>query len=418
MKYIVSLFSVFLFGVISSPAMANLEPGINKTFVVSAYYSPLPNQTAYVRGSYDADRVLNGNGIAGADGTAVKPGMLAAPKSYPFGTKIYIPGLGKGTVHDRGGVILAYENYDRIDVWMGYGDEGRIRALNWGMRKIEGKIMEPSTPDTIDFPNITPPAGIYKTGSSSVGKSLWKGSKGDSVKELQNFLASEGFFYGAATGFFGERTKTAVVEFQKTYSIISSEKSVGAGVYGPKTRAKLGKITEKKDSLKPYETQTDVFSFALKRGEKSEAVKRLQFLLASLGYFTVEPNGVFGPKTEQSILEFQLDKNIISSPAQKNAGVFDKKTQVLLKRLVLEKRKIFSGKESSEKDFVSAEIMALRHTKIELQKYVVQYGERGETVRKLQQELIARGFLEKGLDTGFYGKKTAAALEEYKEFIG
>lgn len=33
-----------------------------RTFVVTAYYSPLPDQARYLRGSYEADIRLNGNG--------------------------------------------------------------------------------------------------------------------------------------------------------------------------------------------------------------------------------------------------------------------------------------------------------------------------------------------------------------------
>lgn len=33
-----------------------------RIFVVTAYYSPIPNQEKYLRGSYEADIRLNGNG--------------------------------------------------------------------------------------------------------------------------------------------------------------------------------------------------------------------------------------------------------------------------------------------------------------------------------------------------------------------
>lgn len=32
--------------------------------------------------------------------------MIAAPKSYDFGTQIFFPGLGVGSVQDRGGAIV------------------------------------------------------------------------------------------------------------------------------------------------------------------------------------------------------------------------------------------------------------------------------------------------------------------------
>ncbi len=39
-----------------------------KTFIVTAYYSPLPDQSFYLKGSYEADIRLNGNGTHGASG--------------------------------------------------------------------------------------------------------------------------------------------------------------------------------------------------------------------------------------------------------------------------------------------------------------------------------------------------------------
>ncbi len=58
--------------------------------IATAYYSPLPNQSFYLRGSYEGDLRLNGNGTNGASGKEVFIGMLAAPKTYDFGTKIWI----------------------------------------------------------------------------------------------------------------------------------------------------------------------------------------------------------------------------------------------------------------------------------------------------------------------------------------
>lgn len=52
--------------------------------------------------------------------------IIAAPKSIPFGTKIYIPGYGLATVEDRGGSIKG----NRLDVYFQTHQE----ALEWGRR--------------------------------------------------------------------------------------------------------------------------------------------------------------------------------------------------------------------------------------------------------------------------------------------
>jgi hypothetical protein len=41
------------------------------TLIATAYYSPLPDQRYYLRGNYEDERVLNGNGTHGASGKAV-----------------------------------------------------------------------------------------------------------------------------------------------------------------------------------------------------------------------------------------------------------------------------------------------------------------------------------------------------------
>ena len=103
-----------LVGSLFSPVYAAEKPHTQE-FVVTAYYSPVPKQCCYFRGSYDEEITFNGNGIRGSDGTDVYPGMIAAPDSYAFGTVIDLPGLGIGTVHDRGGRIIEWgEDVHRI----------------------------------------------------------------------------------------------------------------------------------------------------------------------------------------------------------------------------------------------------------------------------------------------------------------
>lgn len=48
----------------SSGYAANTEN--EKDFIVTAYYSPLPNQSFYLKGDYEAEKKLNGNGTNGA----------------------------------------------------------------------------------------------------------------------------------------------------------------------------------------------------------------------------------------------------------------------------------------------------------------------------------------------------------------
>jgi len=239
-------------------ASANVAsgPGEKRKFLVTAYYSPLPNQSFYVRGSYEADIRLNGRGTNGADGTEVYIGMLAAPRNYPFGTRILLPGLGVGEVHDRGGAILAGKDYDRIDVWMGRGEEGLARALNWGARIVEGEIywnayqIEPG----LDYGWVNSELSdamfkkykIQKLQNPAVfTKPITQKSNAVDIKELQEALTTFGYYNGPVNGVYGPQTTEAVLAFQLAEGVIPTASSAGAGNFGPKTSTALKLKLEK-----------------------------------------------------------------------------------------------------------------------------------------------------------------------------
>jgi len=66
-------------------------------------------------------------------------------------------------------------------------------------------------------------------------KLMKRGSRGDEVKELQNFLIAAGYNPGVADGIFGVKVRTALIKFQL------ANKLTGDGIVGPKVRALLNK---------------------------------------------------------------------------------------------------------------------------------------------------------------------------------
>lgn len=66
-------------------------------------------------------------GLAANNKLPVAGVTIAAPRSLPFGTKIFIPQVGWKTVHDR----LARKYDNRIDVFM----SSHKKAKNFGIRK-------------------------------------------------------------------------------------------------------------------------------------------------------------------------------------------------------------------------------------------------------------------------------------------
>jgi len=69
-----------------------------------------------------------------ARGTTARKGTVAAdPKTFPFGTRLDIPGYGTGTVEDVGGAIKGRH----IDVWFPTHEEAR----QWGRRELAVKTI-------------------------------------------------------------------------------------------------------------------------------------------------------------------------------------------------------------------------------------------------------------------------------------
>lgn len=87
---------------------------------------------------------------------------------------------------------------------------------------------------SFDFiPGQNKPAEPQKTTQPNVKKpTLRRGSRGETVKEMQSILAKDGSTL-AVDGIFGPGTQSAVKAFQKKYGLVVD------GIVGPKTWAKL-----------------------------------------------------------------------------------------------------------------------------------------------------------------------------------
>lgn len=288
-KILAGLFlGIASFSLVHAEEIIPPEGGQRVILGVTAYYSPLPNQSKYSLGNYEAEIRMNGRGTNGADGTEVYPGMLAAPVNYPFGTKIFLPGLGVGEVHDRGGAIVNAgnrgEHYDRIDVWMGRGEGGLARALSWGKRNVEAVIwfpFEKNIPATTfsfaDFPLATlsalPTTPIGKIAAPLFAEidhvfelypaGLSRDSNGESVKNLQKFLAQNGMYDGDISGVFDQETEGAVFAFQKSKGIVAKKEAWGAGVFGPQTQTALFSLLSDREKTLRGEKKPEIQSFEI-----------------------------------------------------------------------------------------------------------------------------------------------------------
>ncbi len=207
-----------------------------RDFVITAYYSPLPGQSRYTTGSYAWDIRLNGGWKITASGKGVFPGLLAAPRNYDYGTKIYFKGIWVWVVEDRWWAIVnAWErgySADRIDIWMGYGDDGLNRALKWWKRTVQWKILDESATVSITFDE----SPVEKYSHLRAGPE----SNIDEITQLQTLLTEVEVYSGDIDGKY-ESVARSLVEYQIKNNIISSSDHDHAWYFGSRTIGHLRK---------------------------------------------------------------------------------------------------------------------------------------------------------------------------------
>lgn len=300
----------------------------DRKFLLTAYYSPEPNQSVYYRGTYEAELEFNGRGIEGSDHTPVYPGMAAAPETYPFGTRIELPGIGVVTVHDRGGRIVESDGFHRVDLWMGRGEEGLARAMEFGAKVLLGTVYPPGTEQPAesftlaDFP--APPEALVTLGYSIAslldGEDLIKEEKSQRVSALHKALLDLGYFDHAITGYFGEVTRDAVVAFQNDAGIAATPDFVNS-----ETRTA---VVLHHAALRAY--GFPVGDQTLAKGNSGKEVRALQRTLKLLDYFQGGITGTYDQRLYSTVLLFQRDHGIAYHESDIGAGVFGPRTRQAL----------------------------------------------------------------------------------------
>ncbi len=309
-------------------------------FIVTAYYSPLPNQKYYLRGNYEAEKTLNGQWIAGASGKKVFSWMLAAPGKYSFGTKIYLEGVWVWVVEDRWGAIVSawkrWYEHDRIDIWVGYGDEWLRRALYWGKRKVKGTVVSRGSAVTLDYGKIPSPHwatnGLKKV-SNVFHTPLWKGSAKSQVQQLQKLLQEVGLYYGEIDGIYNSEVIDIVYNFQIQNNIMKDESSYGAWYWGATTRNLFfkkyvsGDFAREKTPEQKLKEKMSIFNGPLK---DSSSIEHLSDILTELALYEWESVKDYS-LLKETILNYQLEKQIVPDEESLWAWVFGPKTRAALK---------------------------------------------------------------------------------------
>ncbi len=386
-----------------TPAVTPTGP-YEQDFVLTAYYSPLPDQCCYVKGSYEADKILNGEGTHGADGTAVYEGMIAAPPSYPFGTRIVLPGLGTFTVHDRGGAIQEWDDSHRLDVWAGHGEEGLARALAFGVQEIRGTVYLPQMEKPAENASLaTLPAPLdrlkpYVTeGAALVEVKPEVGTRGYSVKLLQENLAALGYFNHEATGLYGDVTAAAV----KTFNIAMN------------LTEPFDQLTEKtaaylQAALNANKTASPVV-FVGKESSPSD-VKKTQRLLRYLGFYKGRTDGQYSSVLFDAILAYQREQQLVGDATSPGAGRIGPLTKSKLDQEVYRRRIA----RIAARLLAYNDVQKLLNEKDRLIGSTMSKGSNGPDVRALQEFLADKGFFPQEKINGNFGDLTAQAVAAYQ----
>ncbi|MCC5627156.1 peptidoglycan-binding protein [Nostoc sphaeroides CHAB 2801] len=233
---------------------------------------------------------------------------------------------------------------------------------------------------------------------------LEKGDQGPSVRNLQQKLKTAGFYQSSVTQVYDASTQEAVRRFQKAAGL-PVDGIVGANTLQkleswqakkPTTTATQAKTTAVRSAQAKKPSSTTSASSAtrvrrnsnyLAKGAEGEDVRALQERLRVAGFYYGNATGIFGPITEEAVKRFQ-DSYKLSVD-----GVVGPATLAKLPGVG-----IGSGEEAPTK--------VVNRNKLRV-------GDRGESVRVLQEQLIRAGYLE-GEPNGYYGPYTADAVRRFQ----
>lgn len=386
---------------------SDASPGTVRDFVVTAYYSPLPGQCCYVMGSEQADKDMNGNGVQGADGTPVYPGMVAAPASYPFGTQIVLEGIGTVAVHDRGGAINVLDgDVHRIDLWVGFGEEGLARALAFGKRTIHGTILKDGGKDSqIDLEKL--PADLttlapYDTRHQTIiGLQAKNGQIGLGIKRLQEKLQILGYFADEPTGKFGLKTAAALAAFNHDLKLnepsdtLSDASAATIEALLWRSNTQLSFATIDRDSA-----AADIF-----------AAKRV---LRLLGFFRGRTTGDYDDALFAAILKFQQSASLVTDESSPGAGRIGPKTLPLVARAW----HIALARQDAKDILLAKTVRDRLVARGELLTERLAEGAKGQQVKLLQKFLIQIGLLPGDSVTGTFGAMTKLAVAAFQQAKG
>ena len=240
-----------------------------KNFIVTAYYSPLPNQKKYITWTYRWDKRLNWNWKITASWKKVFTWLLAAPRNYDFWTKIYFEWIWVWVVEDRWWAIVnsgeRWYEHDRIDIWVWHWDEWLARAIKWWKRTVKWKIVSDDINLNIEFsPQII-----------SESFSISPNSTSSDVKKLQ-VLFKYLWLYDGVLDWNYSSIKDDLIDYQVSAWVIISKSSDDAWYFWSKTIASIRKDYKIRNIFieKFLEEENNKFLLSSKEKKKIESISK------------------------------------------------------------------------------------------------------------------------------------------------
>ena len=308
------------------------------SFIVTAYYSPLPNQKHYITWSYAWDIRLNWKWHTTASWKPVKQWILAAPTKYPFWTKIYFNGYGIWTVEDRWWAIvkawIRWYEHDRIDIWVWHGDEWLMRARKWWKRSIKWIVVSRSSEISLKF------SDNVLTDIENIKVNPENHSNID-VKKLQQNFKKLWLYNWEIDGSY-QSIKWDLIDFQIKNKVIRSKTQIDAWWFWPKTYLTLIKKYWSKDILVKQENTKIVgtnekvkiildheeIKLNWDKPDKAE-IKKVQSLFIKLWMYNWKIDWDFN-SIKRILLDFQKESWIIKKDNSWWAWYFWEKTKAAL----------------------------------------------------------------------------------------
>lgn len=185
--------------------------------------------------------------------------------------------------------------WDRSDAWSRREDRWIFDSmLIQAIERFSGEVV-PAPPQIP--PVVNPPSSVWAIGST-----------GDKVREIQRIVGV------AQDGIFGPATQQAVIQWQSNLGLSAD------GIWGPRTEeatnnlfaflANLPAIEQIAPSNPFFDAVNEAMRQVVRPGAQGGNVKILQGALNGRGYALV-PDGVFGPRTEAAVRQFQSDRGLI-----------------------------------------------------------------------------------------------------------